>query len=190
VPCLSSIREDFSRSTGFVQGQSIRCLSFAEIYVGDRARDRRHASGRDCAHWYVTAPRAYEAFSLTTVSAPDLSPSNILLEADDTAVAKVERAEIDEPSPRKVLADRTIHLSYSMPMTYGQAVITDFGVARLGGEGQKHTGDIMPGVFRAPEFIAGMEWDSKVDVWSVELLVCVCGSRKAARSVANASFVL
>jgi hypothetical protein len=105
-------------------------------------------------------------------------------------VAKVERAEIDEPSPRKVLADRTIHLSYSMPMTYGQAVITDFGVARLGGEGQKHTGDIMPGVFRAPEFIAGMEWDSKVDVWSVELLVCVCGSRKAARSVANASFVL
>jgi serine/threonine protein kinase len=82
-----------------------------------------------------------------------------------------------------VLANRTIHLSYTMPMTYGQAVITDFGAARLGEEGQKHTGDVMPGVFRAPEIIAGMECDSNVDIWSVGLLVCLCALREAARAV-------
>jgi hypothetical protein len=89
-------------------------------------------------------------------------------------VTKVEQAEIDEPSPRKVLADRTNHLSYTMPMTYGQAVITDFGAARLREAGQKHADDVMPGVFRAPEIIAGMGWDSSIYLWSVALLVCVC----------------
>jgi hypothetical protein len=106
-----------------------------------------------------------------------------LIGADDATVAKVEQVELNEPSPRKVLANRTIHLSYTMPMTYGQAVITDSGAARLGEEGQKHTGDVMPGVFRAPEIIAGMEWDSNVDIWSVALLVCLCALREAARAV-------
>jgi hypothetical protein len=86
-------------------------------------------------------------------------------------VEQAEQAEIDEPSPHKVLVDRTIHLSYTMQMTYGQAVITDFGAARLREAGQRHAGDVMPGVFRSPEIIAGMEWDSSIYIWSVALLV-------------------
>ena len=60
-----------------------------------------------------------------------------------------------------------------MPTTYDPPSITDFGAARLGLPGQKYTGDVMPGVFRAPEVIAEMEWDSQVDIWSVGVMVCV-----------------
>lgn len=101
----------------------------------------------------------------------DLSPNNILVGADSSVICKVEQAEFAEPSPRKVLTDRTIYLSYAMPTTYEPPVITDFGAARLGIPGQKHSGDVMPGVFRAPEVIAGMEWDCKIDIWSVGVMV-------------------
>ncbi|KFH41730.1 Dual specificity tyrosine-phosphorylation-regulated kinase-like protein [Hapsidospora chrysogenum ATCC 11550] len=33
------------------------------------------------------------------------------------------------------------------------------------------TGDIMPDVYRAPEVILGMEWSSKVDLWSVGVMI-------------------
>lgn len=114
----------------------------------------------------------------------DLSPNNILVGADDTTLSKVEQAEFAEPSPRKVLRDRTIHLSYAMPTTYDPPVITDFGAARLGLPGQKHSGDVMPGVFRAPEVIAGMEWDSQIDIWSLGVMVCF-GITPAITSIAN-----
>ncbi len=58
-----------------------------------------------------------------------------------------------------------------MPTTYNPPVITDFGAARLGDPGQKYSGDVMPGVFRAPEIIAGIEWDSKIDIWSIGVMV-------------------
>jgi hypothetical protein len=90
---------------------------------------------------------------------------------DSETVSKVERAEIVSPSPRKILTDRTIHLSYAMPTSYDPPVITDFGAARLGDPGQKHRGDVMPGVFRAPEIIAAMEWDSKIDISSFGVMV-------------------
>lgn len=101
----------------------------------------------------------------------DISPNNILLGVDDLAVlTKVEQAELTNPSPRKVLTDRTIHLSYTMPITSGAPVISDFGAARLGEPGQKHSGDVMPGVYRAPEIIIGVDWDSQIDIWSVGVM--------------------
>ena len=56
-----------------------------------------------------------------------------------------------------------------MKLTNGPLVICDFGAARLGA---KHCGDVMPGPYRAPEVILGMEWDYKVDIWSVGAMVC------------------
>ena len=56
-----------------------------------------------------------------------------------------------------------------MPITNGLPVICDFGAARMG---DKHTGDVMPGVYRAPEIIMGMGWDCKIDIWSVGVMVC------------------
>jgi len=112
-----------------------------------------------------------EVSDTLTYPNPDLSPNNILVGTHDSALRKVEQAEWAQPSPRKILADQTIHLSYAMPTTYDPPVITDFGAARLGTPGQKYTGDVMPGVFRAPEIIAGIEWDSQIDVWSIGVMV-------------------
>ncbi|KAK2029527.1 protein kinase [Colletotrichum zoysiae] len=102
----------------------------------------------------------------------DVSPKNILLGAKGSTVfSQIQHAELQNPSPRKVLGDRTIYLSYSMPITSGAPVISDFGAARLGEPGQKHSGDVMPVVYRAPEVIIGSDWDSKIDIWSVGVMV-------------------
>lgn len=58
-----------------------------------------------------------------------------------------------------------------MPTTYNPPVITDFGTARLGELDKKYFGDVMPGVYRAPEIIAGIQWDLKIDVWSIGVMV-------------------
>lgn len=55
-----------------------------------------------------------------------------------------------------------------MPVTNGPCVICDFGAARVG---ELHVGDVMPGVYRAPEIIMGMEWSSKIDMWSFGVMV-------------------
>ena len=100
----------------------------------------------------------------------DISPNNILLGVHDLSVfSDMEKTELEHPSARKILPNRTIYLSQPMPITYGPLMICDFGAARIG---ETHTGDVMPGVYRAPEIILGMEWDSKIDIWSVGVMVC------------------
>lgn len=64
-----------------------------------------------------------------------------------------------------------------MPITYAPPVICDFGSARIG---DKQTGDVMPGVYRAPEIVMGMEWDSKIDIWAVGVMVCKPDDGRAA----------
>ncbi|KAH7237314.1 kinase-like domain-containing protein [Fusarium solani] len=78
---------------------------------------------------------------------------------------------LDNPSPRKVPTDRTIYLSYRMPITSDPLVISDFGASVLGQAGQKHAGDVMPGVYRTPKIILGLEWDSKIDIWLVGVMI-------------------
>ncbi|KAK7217472.1 hypothetical protein V2G26_005475 [Clonostachys chloroleuca] len=41
----------------------------------------------------------------------------------------------------------------------------------MGEPGQEHRGDVMPDFHRAPEVILGMEWDEKIDMWCVGLMV-------------------
>ncbi|TKA28453.1 hypothetical protein B0A50_03920 [Salinomyces thailandicus] len=129
--------------------------------------DFLHQAG--VVHTGVSNDSAFDAAEL--IYLPDLSPHNILVGADDVTVSKVEEAELANPSPRKILADRTIHLSYAMPTSYRAPVITDFGSAHIGTPGQKFHGDVMPGVYRAPEIIAGLEWDSKIDIWSFGVMI-------------------
>lgn len=103
----------------------------------------------------------------------DVSPNNILLGVDDaTALDEVEKAELENPSPRKVLEDRTIYMSYRMPLTAGAPVLSDFGTACVGELGQKHSVDVMPGEYRAPEVIIWAQWDSKIDLWAIGVMVC------------------
>ncbi|OJD16413.1 CMGC/SRPK protein kinase [Emergomyces pasteurianus Ep9510] len=100
----------------------------------------------------------------------DISPNNILLGARDSSLfSRIERSELENPSARKVLHDRTIYRSQAMPITDGTPVLCDFGAARIG-EG-KFRGDVMPDFYRAPEVILGMEWDCKIDIWSIGVMV-------------------
>lgn len=101
----------------------------------------------------------------------DLQPHNILLGIKDkTILPRYEEAEFENPTPRKVLnKDHTIYLSRPLPITFGTPVLCDLGEARLGSE--KHDDDIMPDVYRAPEVILRMDWDYKVDIWNVAMVV-------------------
>ena len=56
-----------------------------------------------------------------------------------------------------------------MPVNAGLPVLSDLGEARIGSH--KHSGDIMPGIYRAPEVILDMDWDEKVDIWSIGVTV-------------------
>ncbi|KAL2069702.1 hypothetical protein VTL71DRAFT_14381 [Oculimacula yallundae] len=99
----------------------------------------------------------------------DLSPNNILLGlADSSILSEIERVEIEHPSHRKILHDRVIYMSHTMPITGGLPVICDFGSARIGAI---HSGDVMPGQYRAPEVVMDMEWDSKIDIWAMSLII-------------------
>lgn len=100
----------------------------------------------------------------------DISSNNLLQGIrDDSIHSQIEQDELKQPIARKTLSDRTIYNSRLLPVSAGVPVLCDLGEARLGD--QKHRGDIMPGIYRAPEVILGMDWDYKVDIWSVGVMV-------------------
>lgn len=88
---------------------------------------------------------------------------------DSSILSEIEQGELEQPIARKVLSDRTIYNSRPIPFSTGQPVLCDLGEARIGAQKQK--GDIMPGIYRAPEVILGMDWDSKVDIWAIGVMV-------------------
>jgi serine/threonine protein kinase len=88
---------------------------------------------------------------------------------DNLILSEIEQGELERPIARKVLSDRTIYNSRPMPFSAGQPVLCDLGEARAGT--YKHRGDIMPRIYRAPEVILGMDWDSKVDIWAIGIMV-------------------
>lgn len=55
----------------------------------------------------------------------------------------------NSPMPGKGLSDRVIHMSQPMPLTKGNPSISNLSEARFGQS--KHTGIIMPNVYRALE---------------------------------------
>ncbi|BCS04295.1 uncharacterized protein AKAW2_80096S [Aspergillus luchuensis] len=100
----------------------------------------------------------------------DIQPNNILLGIKDTSIlSRFEEAEVEGPVPRKSLSDRTIYVSRPLPISFGTPVLCDLGEGRLGVDNQ--TGDIMPDIYRAPEVILNMNWDNKVDIWNVGMVI-------------------
>lgn len=100
----------------------------------------------------------------------DISSNNVLQGIEDSSIlSQIEEDEIKRPIARKILDDRDIHYSRPMPICTGLPVLSDLGEAQVGK--QKHKGDIMPGIYRAPEVILDMDWESKVDIWSIGTMV-------------------
>lgn len=119
--------------------------------------------------------------------AQDLQLKNLLLPAPDAETLKhFEEAEVEAPSARKVLEDRTIYTSLGFLPSQGLPLLSDFGEARYGDE--EHDEDIMPNVYRALEVILRMNWGYKVDIWNVALLVSGSISPDPGNLYANINF--
>ncbi|RMD42762.1 hypothetical protein DV735_g2387, partial [Chaetothyriales sp. CBS 134920] len=99
----------------------------------------------------------------------DLQLKNLLLPGPQTSyLSRFEEAEVADPSPRKVLKDRTIYQALAFFPMGGLPILTDFGEARFGDK--ENNDDIMPNPYRAPEVILRSSWDYKVDIWSIAMV--------------------
>ncbi|KAJ5789229.1 uncharacterized protein N7518_006240 [Penicillium psychrosexuale] len=99
----------------------------------------------------------------------DIQLKNLLLPGPETSVlTRFEEAEVADPSPRKMLKDRTIYKSLGFFPKGGLPILADFGEARLGDE--EHSDDIMPNAYRAPEVMLRSNWGYKVDIWNVAMV--------------------
>lgn len=99
----------------------------------------------------------------------------MLTVGDESILRDFERTEIENPSPMKAIDNvRVIYGSHRLGLPkdslWGQPVLCDFGEARIGGS---HKGIIQPEVYRAPEVLFDMGWDSSVDIWNVAVLVSI-----------------
>ncbi|OJJ49864.1 hypothetical protein ASPZODRAFT_59299 [Penicilliopsis zonata CBS 506.65] len=95
--------------------------------------------------------------------------TDLLLPGPDASyLSRFEEAEVREPSPRKVLNDRTIYKSLGFRSRGGLPLLTDFGEARL--VDKEHNDDIMPNIYRAPEVILRSNWGYKVDIWNLAMV--------------------
>ncbi|KAL3456637.1 kinase domain protein [Aspergillus heterothallicus] len=96
------------------------------------------------------------------ISHTDIKADNIMFElADDL-----------DPSPRKEIDGRTIYLSQNLEMIPGKIgapVLCDFRSAVSGGV--KHTEDVQPDVYRAPEIILEVPWSCSIDIWKVGCMI-------------------
>lgn len=90
---------------------------------------------------------------------------------DRSVSSDFEKKELSDPSPRKVLEDRTIYTSreLSMPKKVGAPILCDFGSAVCGDE--EHREDVQPNVYRAPEVILEAPWTYKIDIWNAGCMV-------------------
>ncbi|CAK4033668.1 serine threonine kinase, CMGC group, partial [Lecanosticta acicola] len=81
----------------------------------------------------------------------DIKADNIMFGIrDEDVFEKYEGLELRDPSPRKVLDDRSIYISrnLNLPKQWGAPVLCDFGSAITGDV--EHTEDIQPNIYRPP----------------------------------------
>ncbi|OTA94876.1 hypothetical protein M434DRAFT_394248 [Hypoxylon sp. CO27-5] len=102
----------------------------------------------------------------------DIKADNILHEiADESILEAFTRAELETPTPRKIIGDNTIYLSrqFELPKIFGNVLLSDFGAAVSGDEKRNH--DAQPNVYRSPEVMLKIEWSYPVDIWNVGVMI-------------------
>lgn len=93
---------------------------------------------------------------------------------DEGVLEDFEKAEKEDPSPRKIVNnERSIYATrnFRRPRNnaWGYPVLCDFGEARIG---PWHSHEwIQPEVYRAPEIILELDWSYSVDIWNAGCLV-------------------
>lgn len=109
---------------------------------------------------------------LSDTEMTDIQPKNILLGVlDDSAFARFERDELQDPMPRKKLPSHTVYVSRPMPLTKGAPLLCDFSEARF--DDPQNVDRVMPDVYRAPEVVLGMPWSYPIDVWGFAMTVSI-----------------
>lgn len=88
---------------------------------------------------------------------------------DIAELRKIEEAEMQEPSPRKVYKDHTIYSTRLLVLPPIVPVLCDFGEARFGSE--SYGDHVMPDLYRAPEILLRNAWTEKIDIWALGLVV-------------------
>lgn len=90
---------------------------------------------------------------------------------DDAVFSDFELQELEDPLPRKETEDRTIYQSrqVKVPKELGAPVLCDFGSAVAGDV--KHTEDVQPDIYRAPEVILEVPWAHEIDIWNTGCMV-------------------
>ncbi|RMZ78575.1 hypothetical protein DV738_g3796, partial [Chaetothyriales sp. CBS 135597] len=101
----------------------------------------------------------------------DVTTQNVLSEAeDDTIFEELEEQELSDPSVPVVSDDG--HIVYPtrfiQPELSGVPILTDFGQARP--MEPENTDWWMPDLYRAPEVLLKLPWESPVDVWCVGVM--------------------
>ncbi|KAJ5247267.1 hypothetical protein N7468_002250 [Penicillium chermesinum] len=102
----------------------------------------------------------------------NIKADNLMFGIDDDSVfSDFEENELRDPSPGKELDGRTIYVSRElrMPKRLDAPVLCDFGSAVFGDE--KHTEDVQPDIYRAPEVILEAPWTYSVDIWNVGCMI-------------------
>lgn len=93
-------------------------------------------------------------------------------ELNDTSVLKkFVQGEVKNPSPRKIVSDRTIYLSRLLdpPKKFGRALLCDFGEAVQGEEKRNH--NAQPEFYRSPEVMLKANWSYPADIWNLGTMV-------------------
>ncbi|KAI7909952.1 CMGC protein kinase [Pyricularia oryzae] len=102
----------------------------------------------------------------------DLHSGNLLLGiSDESRLAEYEQKEMEKPTPRKILADRVIHVSQDSSNVGQVPHLCDFGHSRICTNGQLQRGRAMPIQYRTPEMLLDMPWDYSVDLWALALTI-------------------
>ncbi|KXX80341.1 Serine/threonine-protein kinase SRPK [Madurella mycetomatis] len=101
----------------------------------------------------------------------DIQEDNIMFAVEETSEWRaVEEVEMAEPSPRKAYKNHVIHSSRVLELpTPTIPVLCDFGEARFGSEAYRE--HAMPDLYRAPEILLRIEWNEKIDIWALGLML-------------------
>ena len=100
----------------------------------------------------------------------------LAMQRDDVVIQEYAESATDDPIVCRTDPPRNIYESqrFSQTKNLGLPVLIDFGEARHGK--QAYRDPVQPNLYRAPEVLLQMEWDEKIDIWSVGMLVSVIRS--------------
>ncbi|KAF7888991.1 hypothetical protein EAF00_009291 [Botryotinia globosa] len=96
-----------------------------------------------------------------------IKADNILSEiVDESILEAFTEAEMNSPSPRKVINGVTVYASqrFDVPRVFGDSVLSDFGSAVRGDLKRNHGAG--PRIYRAPEVMIKAPWSYPIDIWN------------------------